>query len=641
LHIEGATRSEWTVEVMKIQRSMDGESVRLALSGRIEGRHLAELQRLIEGDAAHHAIMLDLEDVRLVDREVVFFLARCEATGIRLGNCPAYVREWIAKAGNAPGNPSRDDPRQNAGAAKLARRLQSSDSNAPNNRRRSREEMMALDESFHQEASKGDDMHAKALATSHTAREDRGMTDFRLLINGRLVEGAGTLDVINPATGRVLTAAPRADRAQLEEAVAAAKTAFPAWSATPLRHRAALLLKLADALEAEQGPFARLVTEEQGKPLPQAMWEMGHSIAILRYFATLDLPTEVLKEDATRKVVRQYTPLGVVAAITPWNLPVLLLAIKVAPALLAGNTVVAKPAPTTPLTTLRFGELCARILPPGVVNVIVDQNDLGTPLTSHPDVAKVAFTGSTATGKKVMASAAGTVKRLTLELGGNDAAIVLDDADPKEVAPKIYDAAMVMSGQACIAIKRVYVHDSIYDAVCDELRRLARETVVGDGLAPGTQMGPIQNKAQFERVKGFLEDARRNGTIVAGGGVLERDGYFVQPTIVRDISDDARLVREEQFGPVLPVLRYSDIDDAIARANDTDFGLGGSVWSSDRERAFKVATRVNAGMVWVNKHLDVGLDTPFAGAKQSGLGVEMGQDGLEEFTQATTINVAK
>lgn len=467
------------------------------------------------------------------------------------------------------------------------------------------------------------------------------MSDFRLLINGKLVEGAGTLDVINPATGRILTTAPRADRAQLEQAVAAAKTAFPTWSATPLRQRAALLVKLAEALEAEQDDFARLLTQEQGKPLPQALWEIAQSIAMIRYFATLDLPPEVLKEDATQKVVRQHRPLGVVAAITPWNLPLLLLMIKVAPALLAGNTVVAKPAPTTPLTTLKFGELCARILPAGVVNVIVDQNDLGTALTGHPDVAKVAFTGSTATGKKVMASAAGTLKRLTLELCGNDAAIVLDDVDPKEVALKIFAAAMFISGQACIAIKRLYVHDSIYDAVCDELGRLARATVVGDGLEQGTQMGPIQNQAQFEKVKGFLEDARRSGTIVAGGGALEREGYFVQPTIVRDISDNARLVREEQFGPVLPVLRYSDIDDAIARANDTDFGLGGLVWSSDRDRAFGVATRVNAGTVWVNTRLDVGLDTPFAGAKQSGIGVEMGQEGLEEFTQATIINMAK
>jgi acyl-CoA reductase-like NAD-dependent aldehyde dehydrogenase len=228
-----------------------------------------------------------------------------------------------------------------------------------------------------------------------------------------------------------------------------------------------------------------------------------------------------------------------------------------------------------------------------------------------------------------------------LELGGNDAAIVLGDIDPKEVARKVYAAAMANAGQVCIAIKRLYVQDSVYDAVCEELGRLARETVVGDGLEQTTQMGPIQNLAQFEKVKGFLEDARQNGKIVAGGGVLEREGYFVQPTIVRDIPDNARLVREEQFGPVLPVLRYSDINEVIARANDTDFGLGGSVWSSDPDRAVRVATQVDAGMVWVNKHLDPSLDTPFAGAKQSGIGVEMGQEGLEEFTQPIIINMTK
>jgi acyl-CoA reductase-like NAD-dependent aldehyde dehydrogenase len=470
--------------------------------------------------------------------------------------------------------------------------------------------------------------------------EERIAGDFRLLIDGKLVEGAGALDVINPATGRVLAAAPRADRAQLEEAVAAAKAAFPAWSARPLRERGGLLVELAEALEEGRDEFARLVTEEQGKPLPHALGEIAFSVAVLRYFAALDLPPEMLKEDAAQKVVRHRKPLGVVAAITPWNFPVLLLMIEIAPALLAGNTVVAKPAPTTPLATLKFGELCARVLPAGVVNIIVDRSDLGDALTGHPDVAKVAFTGSTATGKKVMQSASRTLKRVTLELGGNDAAIVLDDADPKEVAPKIYEAAMANAGQACIAIKRLYVHDSIYDAVCDELGRLARETVVGDGLEPGTQMGPIQNRAQFERVKGFLEDARKNGKIVAGGGTLDREGYFVRPTIVRDMPDDARLVREEQFGPVLPVLRYSEIDDAVARANDTDFGLGGSVWSSDRDRAYGVAARIHSGTVWVNKQLDVGLDTPFSGAKQSGLGTEMGREGLEEFTQATIINVA-
>src|ERR1700737_2795999 len=324
------------------------------------------------------------------------------------------------------------------------------------------------------------------------------MSDFQLLIDGTLVGGAGTLDVINPATGRILTAAPRADRAQLERAVAAAKTASPRGSATPLRGRGALLAKLAEALEAEQRDFARLLTEEQGKPLPQALDEIIFSVATIRYFATCDLPPEVLKEDATKKVVRQRRPLGVVAAITPWNLPVLILMIEIAPALLAGNTVVIKPAPSTPLTTLKFGELCARLLPAGVVNIIVDQNDLGGALPSHPDVAKVAFTGSTSPGKKVMESVAGTLKRLTLELGGNDAAIVLEDADPKEVAPKIYAAATAIAGQACIAIKRLYVHDSIYDAVCDELGRLARGTVVGDGLERGTQRGPIQNQARLE-----------------------------------------------------------------------------------------------------------------------------------------------
>jgi len=466
------------------------------------------------------------------------------------------------------------------------------------------------------------------------------MAEFKLLIDGKLVKGAGTLDVINPATGEILTAAPRADRAQLDQAVAAAKAAFPAWSTRPLRERSALLIKLADALEAEQKQFARLLTEEQGKPLPYALDEVGRSIGLLRHAATLDLPLKVLKEDSKQKVVQQHKPLGVVAAITPWNFPMLLLMIKFGPALLAGNTLVAKPAPTTPLTALKFGEICAKILPPGVVNIIVDQNDLGSALTSHPDVAKVAFTGSTVTGKKVMESVAGTLKRLTLELGGNDAAILLDDVNPKEIAPKVYAGAMHNAGQVCLAIKRLYVHDSIYDAVCDELGKLAKETVVGDGLKEGTQMGPIQNKMQFEKVKGFLEDARKNGKIVAGGGVPEGKGYFVQPTIVRDIPDDAKLVREEQFGPVLPVLRYSEIDDAIARANDTDYGLGGSVWSSNSHRAYDVAAKIQTGTVWVNKHLDIGPDIPMGGAKQPGLGVEMGQEGLEEYTQATVINMA-
>jgi acyl-CoA reductase-like NAD-dependent aldehyde dehydrogenase len=348
----------------------------------------------------------------------------------------------------------------------------------------------------------------------------------------------------------------------------------------------------------------------------------------------------VLREDAKRRIVQERVPLGVIAAITPWNVPIILLATKIAAALLAGNTVVAKPAATTPLTTLKIGELCAGILPPGVINIVADQNDLGSALTGHPDVAKVTFTGSTATGKKVMENAAGSLKRLTLELGGNDAAIVLDDVDPKEVAPKLLAGAMFNSGQGCITIKRLYVHDSQYGEMCDELGRLAREIIVDDGIKQGTQMGPLQNKAQFEKVKGFLEDARQNGNIVAGGKALNRKGYFVQPTIVRDLADDARLVKEEQFGPILPVLRYSDVDDAIARANDTDFGLGGSVWSKNLDRAYAVAARIDSGTVWINQHLDMHPEVPFSGTKQSGIGTEQGQEGLEEFTQAKIINMA-
>jgi acyl-CoA reductase-like NAD-dependent aldehyde dehydrogenase len=467
------------------------------------------------------------------------------------------------------------------------------------------------------------------------------MREFKLLINGKLVSGVARLDVINPATEEVLAEVPRADRAQLNEAIAAAKAAFPAWSAKPIRERGALLVRLADALEAREDEFARLLTLEQGKPLSEAHWEVDFTIDIIRHYATLDLPNEVLKEDARQKIVRQHIPLGVVAAIVPWNFPMLLLIIKVAPALLAGDTLVAKPAPTTPLTSLRFAELCGDILPAGVINVIVDHNDLGDALASHADVAKVAFTGSTATGKKVMGSAAGTLKRLTLELGGNDAAIVLDDVDPVEVAPKLFVAATMNAGQLCLGAKRLYVHDSQYDKICEELGRLARESVVDDGLKQGTQMGPLQNKVQFDKAKGFLEDAKRNGKIVAGGEVLSRKGYFIQPTIVRDISDDARLVTEEQFSPIVPVLHYSDVNDAIARANDSDYGLGGTVWAKDLDRAFRVAARLETGTVWINKFLDVSPDISLGGAKQSGIGTELGKEGLEAFTQVRIINMAK
>jgi acyl-CoA reductase-like NAD-dependent aldehyde dehydrogenase len=461
---------------------------------------------------------------------------------------------------------------------------------------------------------------------------------YRLLIDGELVDGAAQLDVLNPATGRSLAAAPRADAAQAEQAIASAKRAFPAWSKLGFAERRGLIEKLADAVEAQIDTFARLLTQEQGKPLNQAKGEILGSIGAFRYYAAQTLEPKTLRENAKERIVEQRYPLGVVAAIAPWNFPLLMVALKLAPALITGNCVIAKPAPTTPLTTLLLGELAAGIFPAGVFQTLVDQNDLGSLLSSHPDIAFVSFTGSTATGKKVLGAAADTLKRFTLELGGNDAAIVLDDADIAKVAPRLFNGAMGNAGQVCLAIKRVYAPRSMVDALCDALGQLARDHAVGDGLEQGIAMGPIQNKAQFEKLLGYIAEAREQGTIVAGGEQIAGDGYFISPTIVRDLPDGARLVREEQFGPVLPVIAYDDLDDAIASANDSDYGLGGSIWTGDVERGIAVASRIESGNVWVNRNIDLPFDIPFGGAKHSGIGRQQGIEGMEDFTQARIVN---
>lgn len=467
---------------------------------------------------------------------------------------------------------------------------------------------------------------------------EKGLSEYRMLIGGRLEGGSNELPVVNPATGEAFASCPLASKEQAEQAISAAKTAFTKWSALPIAKRREYLLALADELENELEDFALLLTKEQGKPLPEAMWEMEGSLGWLRYFAEAQMPTNVLEESEERHVIKIRRPLGVVVGIVPWNFPMLLLHFKLPAALIAGNTIVLKPSPTTPLTTLKYGELCARVLPPGVVNIVTDNNDLGAYLTSHPDVRKISFTGSTMTGSKVMASAASELKRVTLELGGNDAAIVLDDVDPAEVAPAIYGAAFMNCGQVCIAIKRVYAHESIYDQLCDELAKIANAAKVGDGAEEGVEMGPVQNKAQFDKVLGMIENARACGSIIAGGERMDRPGYFIRPTIVRDVKDGDQIVDEEQFGPILPVLRYSDPEDALARANASTMGLGGSIWGSDKDRLADLASRMNAGTVWINKHVDLSPNIPFGGAKQSGVGVECAEEGLAEFTQIHIVN---
>ena len=466
------------------------------------------------------------------------------------------------------------------------------------------------------------------------------MEALKLLINGKLVDGDQTMPVLNPASEDVLAECPRGSVAQLNEAVAAAKAAFPAWAATDIEARRKIIGQIADLIDATASELARTLTQEQGKPLAEAAAEVGGMGAFFRYFATLDLSMKVIEDSDARRVELHRKPLGVVGAIIPWNYPLLLLAFKLPPALLAGNTIVVKPAPTTPLSTLQFAALIKDLLPPGVVNFVTDANDLGDTLTAHPDVAKISFTGSTATGRKVMSSASNTLKRVTLELGGNDAGIVLDDVDPAAVAPAIFEGAFQNSGQVCLALKRLYVHESVYDRMCDELAKIADATIVDDGLKQGTKLGPLQNKMQYEKVKAFLADAQASGKIVAGGDVPDRAGYFIRPTIVRDIAEGSRLVDEEQFGPVLPLIKFTDNDDAVRRANASTYGLGGSVWSSDKDRAYDLAAQMEAGTVWVNQHLQLMPNVPFGGAKSSGIGRELGEEGLAEFTQLQVINVA-
>jgi len=462
---------------------------------------------------------------------------------------------------------------------------------------------------------------------------------YGMIIDGRTVTTGQVVEVINPATGLVFATVAAADRRTLDEAVASARQAFPAWAATPYSERVATMRKIGDLLADHADEIGRILTTEQGKPLADAVGEVVQGSALSTYLADNVSFTPVVYPSSTgRHIVEHRKPLGVVAAITPWNFPLSLLWVKILPALLAGNTVIVKPASTTPLSSVRMVELVNEVLPPGVLNVICGDHDLSGELTSHPGVDKIAFTGSTATGAKVMASAAATIKRITLELGGNDPAIVLDDVDVADAAGRVYAAATMNAGQLCLAAKRIFVPSRMYDEFCDELVGHAKAEVVGDGFDPSTTMGPIQNAAQYAKTLSYLEDAHQSGTVIAGGAAIDGPGYFVAPTIVRDIPDDARLVREEQFCPVVPVLSYDDIDDVVARANSTEYGLGGTVWGRDLDRAFAVAMQVESGTVWVNQHMDFDFGVSARGAKHSGLGAEFGKEGFEAFTQAYVVN---
>ncbi len=467
------------------------------------------------------------------------------------------------------------------------------------------------------------------------------MESYSMVINGRSVATPEQDDVINPARGEPFATCPRGSAAHVDEAVQAAAAAYKSWRRDEAFRREKLR-ECATAIQGRAQEIAQVLSQEQGKPVTAAMGEVFGASMWFSYYAGLELSPEILADDGEKRIEVVRKPLGVVAAITPWNFPVILLAWKLAPAWLAGNTVVAKPSPYTPLTSLMVAETLKDIVPAGVLNVLSGGNELGAQLSKHPLVRKISFTGSVNTGKKIAAVAADDLKRVTLELGGNDPAIVLDDVDPKAVAEGLFWGAFQNSGQVCTAIKRLYVHEKVYQPIVDGLVERARKVKVGDGMDPDTQLGPINNKMQLERVMGLVDDAKKHGGTVRAGGVrLEGSGYFYPPTIVTDVGEGVRLVDEEQFGTALPIIKYTKLEDAIEQANRTHYGLGGSVWSSDTERGKEVVQELESGTGWVNHHMDITPFAPFGGSKWSGIGYENGRWGYEAFTELQVVNVKK
>ena len=448
--------------------------------------------------------------------------------------------------------------------------------------------------------------------------------------------------ILNPATGQPVGEAPVHTVEDLERAVAAAQAAQPAWAALGHDARSASLMKAADAVERSAEELARLLSREQGKPLngPNARFEVGACAAWLRAAAGTPLDPETVVDDGETRAELHYRPIGVVGAIGPWNWPMLITVWQIGPALRMGNAVVVKPSEYTPLSVLALVEILNQELPEGLLTVVSGGRDVGGALAGHPAIGKIMFTGSTATGKAIIKSSADTVKRLTLELGGNDAGIVLPDADPQAIAEGLFWGAFINTGQTCAALKRLYVHTDIYDAVCEALTNVAAAMPMGNGLDEANVLGPLQNRAQYDIVARLVEAARDSGAKILLGGNPDPDqpGNFYPTTLVANIDNSNPLVAEEQFGPALPIIRYTTVDEAVAMANAVDVGLGASVWSADPAEARKVAARIEAGTVWINAHGMVNPMIPFGGSKQSGYGLEFGVEGLKALGVPQIIN---
>jgi len=468
------------------------------------------------------------------------------------------------------------------------------------------------------------------------------METYDALLASITPTSGATRTILDPATGEAVGQAPVHTAEDLEAAIAAATAAQPAWAGLGHDARSAALLRAADAVERSAEELARLLSREQGKPLngPNARFEVGACAAWLRVAATTPLDPETVVDDGETRAELHYRPIGVVGAIGPWNWPMMITVWQLAPALRMGNAVVIKPSEYTPLSVLALAKVLNEELPEGLLSVVSGGRDVGEALAGHPAIGKIMFTGSTATGKAIIKSSADTVKRLTLELGGNDAGIVLPDADPQAIAEGLFWGAFINTGQTCAALKRLYVHTDIYDAVCEALTTVAAAMPMGNGLDEANVLGPLQNRQQYDIVAKLVDAARGSGARVLLGGNPENDqpGNFYPATLIADIANDNPLVAEEQFGPALPIIRYSTVDEAVAMANALDVGLGASVWSANLPAAREVAARLEAGTVWINKHGAVDPRIPFGGAKQSGYGLEFGVEGLKALGVPQVIN---
>ena len=464
--------------------------------------------------------------------------------------------------------------------------------------------------------------------------------EFSLIARVQAPEGQGR-EAVDAATRAPIGRVPQHTVADLEAAIEHATAAQPAWEALGHEERSRLLHAAADAIEANSEPLARLLSREQGKPLngPNARFEVGACATWLRSAADTALEPETVVDDASGHATLHYRAIGLVGAIGPWNWPLMITIWQIAPSLRMGNSVIVKPSGNTALSVLAMLSILNEVLPADVLIGISGERGVSSTLAAHPAVGKVMFTGSTPTGRKIVESSASNLARLTLELGGNDAGIVLPSADPAAIAEGLFWGAFINTGQTCAALKRLYVHDSLYDAVVDALTDVTARMPMGNGLDEQNVLGPLQNKDQFDIVAGLVEDARANGArIVTGGEPASELGELFYPvTLVADVEDGAAIVDEEQFGPTLPIIRYTDLDEAVRNANRLDVGLGASVWG-DRDEALAVAGRLQAGTVWINGHGGLHPQIPFGGVKSSGYGLEFGVEGLKHVSVPQVIS---